>query len=358
MELIERPIERYCVTDCTTALFETHTHNIICRWQNRASHRQRRRLLFTDGCAASWPQARRPSLRSGCSSTCDCRRYLTSYAPTSSALHCIRHCCCRRRRTWCCRCCFLHARRGDRRRDSGRTVARQGRLRRSWLRLGRNTSGKQLLRRPGEADVHERHLALSGLLCRRLLRVGRRALDHLCTDVRAQLWRQSERCARLCTFHCGKLAVTCFLKSRQHGAVRWMAGGSSSSAVRSPFTMVAVSSGSSWMRCAMSLTCLSNRAMACRFLRCYGYRRVILDDHLRTLGRPGRGVVRPGRYASGARSNCKKRPRTVWVRRSTGSSSSMDRLKCRQAPRIYLYIPILPLRSLPALWQHRVQDHP
>ena len=29
----------------------------------------------------------------------------------------------------------------------------------------------------------------------------------------------------------------------------------------------------------------------CRFLRCYGYRRVILDDHLRTLGGPGRGVV-------------------------------------------------------------------
>ena len=40
-------------------------------------------------------------------------------------------------------------------------------------------------------------------------------------------------------------------------------------------------------------------------LLCYGYRRVILDDHLRTLGRPGRGVVRPGRYASGARPNCK-----------------------------------------------------
>ena len=38
----------------------------------------------------------------------------------------------------------------------------------------------------------------------------------------------------------------------------------------------------------------------CRFLRCYGYRRVILDDHLRTLGGPGRGVVSPGRYASGA----------------------------------------------------------
>ena len=42
----------------------------------------------------------------------------------------------------------------------------------------------------------------------------------------------------------------------------------------------------------------------CRFLRCYGYRRVILDDHLRTLGGPGRGVVSPGRYASGARSDC------------------------------------------------------
>ena len=36
----------------------------------------------------------------------------------------------------------------------------------------------------------------------------------------------------------------------------------------------------------------------CRFLRRYGYRRGILDDHLRTLGGPGRGGVSPGRYAS------------------------------------------------------------
>ena len=46
----------------------------------------------------------------------------------------------------------------------------------------------------------------------------------------------------------------------------------------------------------------------CRFLRCYGYRRVILDDHLQTLGKPCRGVVRPGRYAPGARSNCYRQP--------------------------------------------------
>ena len=41
-------------------------------------------------------------------------------------------------------------------------------------------------------------------------------------------------------------------------------------------------------------------------LRCSGYRRVVLDDHLRTLGGPGRGGVSPGRCAPGARSNCSR----------------------------------------------------
>ena len=44
-------------------------------------------------------------------------------------------------------------------------------------------------------------------------------------------------------------------------------------------------------------------------MRCYGYQGVILDDHLRTLGRPGRGVIRPGRYAPGARPNCRLKSR-------------------------------------------------
>ena len=38
----------------------------------------------------------------------------------------------------------------------------------------------------------------------------------------------------------------------------------------------------------------------CRFLRCYGYRRVFIHDHPPDLGGPARGAVRPGRYASGA----------------------------------------------------------
>ena len=36
---------------------------------------------------------------------------------------------------------------------------------------------------------------------------------------------------------------------------------------------------------ALALLC----SRGCRFLRCYGYRRVILDDHLRTLGGPAGG---------------------------------------------------------------------
>ena len=79
-----------------------------------------------------------------------------------------------------------------------------------------------------------------------------------------------------------------------------------------------------------------------RFLRCYGYRRVILDGHLRTLGGPGRGVVRPGRYASGARSNCSRPGRTrqggaspqltpaaAW----TGATTTCDCLRCMQLGR-------------------------
>ena len=61
------------------------------------------------------------------------------------------------------------------------------------------------------------------------------------------------------------------------------------------------------VQCVVSVSALTHGPLCgpgCRFMRCSGYWRVILDIHLRTLGRPGRGVVSPGRYASGARSDC------------------------------------------------------